>query len=425
MEKDEKPEKITKVPWHHYFQPDVESRYREYFYSTNMGFIRLSFIASTITTFVFNIFTSSLVYHDATNPGLIKLVSFSLVLLPLIGLLLSYLPFYKKIYHLQLNLLFCITNGCVLTIINLLSNDHKISSYGAILFLLLINYGLLRQRILSAAINGAIATIMFLVFAQDTGLFSSNLLLQILSYFFLFNFGGAAITYVFERSQRTAFLAKEEIEAEHDRAENLLLNILPIPIARRLKDSREHIADQIDEVSVLFADIVGFSAQTKLLKPQDLVGMLDSIFTDFDAIMENHGIEKIKTIGDNYMAAAGLLDSSKNHCNRLAMAAVELMALIKSHPSGINLRIGLHMGPVIAGVIGRKKMIYDLWGDTVNIASRMESHGHSGQIQVSETVYHRLKNEFELSNLSSIEVKGQGQMKVAQLLGAKIIKKAS
>jgi class 3 adenylate cyclase len=205
-----------------------------------------------------------------------------------------------------------------------------------------------------------------------------------------------------------------QIEEERTRSDRLLLNILPRPIADRLKSGEEHIVNSFDEVTVMFADLVGFTALSTQIPPTKLVRLLDQIFSVFDEIADRHGLEKIKTIGDNYMAAAGLPFPHHDHASAAAHMALDMHeAIEKFRPSQsvLKLRIGICTGPVIAGVIGQNKFIYDLWGDTVNTASRMESHGVPGRTQVAETTYELLRDRFRFEERGAIEVKGKGSMK--------------
>ena len=205
------------------------------------------------------------------------------------------------------------------------------------------------------------------------------------------------------------------------RSEGLLLNVLPKSIAERLKRQPGVIADAHAEVTVLFADVVDFTPFTERTEPERVVGVLDEIFSAFDALAERHGLEKIKTIGDAYMVAAGLPEPRADHAEAMAEMALDMQAEFGrlSRPLGLDLaiRIGMDSGPVIAGVIGRNKFSYDLWGDTVNTASRMESHGLAGRIQVSESAYRRLSNRYEFEDRGEIEVKGKGHRRAYLLVG--------
>jgi adenylate cyclase len=207
----------------------------------------------------------------------------------------------------------------------------------------------------------------------------------------------------------------DEIETERTKSEKLLLNILPAAIAAQLKLNEGVIAERYEESSVLFADIAGFTVLSSKLPADQVVQMLDEVFREFDALAGRLGLEKIKTIGDAYMVAAGLPERRSDHCEAIFELAVEMQRLMRDKFSkkfdGLELRIGIHSGPVIAGVIGTVKFAYDLWGDTVNTASRMESHGVTGQIHVTEAVYERLKGRHQFTERGELEIKGKGLMK--------------
>jgi len=202
-----------------------------------------------------------------------------------------------------------------------------------------------------------------------------------------------------------------------------VLNILPEAVVEQLKREHRTIAEHFAEVSVLFADIVGFTELSRGIPPDGLVTMLNQIFSEFDYLAEKHGLEKIKTIGDSYMVVGGLPLERIDHLEAIAEMALDMQAAIARfrhiNQRPLQMRIGINTGPVIAGVIGIKKFIYDLWGDTVNTASRMESHGVAGAIQVTEPVYNRLKSRYDLENRGEIEVKGKGRMNVYLLKGKK------
>ncbi len=206
----------------------------------------------------------------------------------------------------------------------------------------------------------------------------------------------------------------QQIEAERAKSEALLLNILPPPIAKRLKSGENVIADSFSAVTILFADIVGFTNLSTIISPQEIVFLLNEIFTAFDQIASQLGLEKIKTIGDCYMVVSGLPEPRPDHAEALAKMGLAMLQTIKKlntdYQTSLRMRIGINSGPVVAGVIGRSKFIYDLWGDAVNTASRMESHGKADAIQISESTYELLKNHFILEPRGEIEVKGKGLM---------------
>ncbi len=212
-----------------------------------------------------------------------------------------------------------------------------------------------------------------------------------------------------------------ELRQQRQQADRLLVNILPYQIAQRLKAGTRTIAENFEDVTVLFADLVDFTAAASQMDPKDLVNLLNQIFSTFDRLAEHYQLEKIKTIGDAYMAAGGLPVLHPDHVDAVALMALDMQeAMGKFHrPDGslFRLRIGIHTGSVIAGVIGRRKFAYDLWGDTVNLASRMESTGLPGRIQVSGRVNERLKSRFILEPRGTIAVKGGGLIDTYWLVG--------
>lgn len=215
----------------------------------------------------------------------------------------------------------------------------------------------------------------------------------------------------------------QQIQIEQEKSEQLLLNILPKPVAHRLKQGQEAIADNYPSVTILFADIVGFTELSARTSPIELVGMLNEIFSAFDRLAEKHGLEKIKTIGDSYMVVGGLPTPQPNHAQAIANMALDMQAVIaqlgQEYYEALDTRIGINTGPVIAGVIGTKKFIYDLWGDAVNTASRMESHGVIGQIQVSAATYALLQDEYLFKPRGVVNIKGKGEMTTYLLTGKK------
>jgi adenylate cyclase len=210
--------------------------------------------------------------------------------------------------------------------------------------------------------------------------------------------------------------AFRQLEAEQAKSERLLLNVLPKAIADRLKQNENTIADSFPEVTVLFADIVGFTRLASRVSPPELVKILNRIFSAFDRLASEYGLEKIKTIGDAYMVVGGLPVPRTDHAEAIARMAIAMLEEIEQFDSqdreSFSMRIGIHTGPVVAGVIGTNKFIYDLWGDTVNTASRMESHGVPGRIQVSPTTYERLRHAYDFEERGPIRIKGKGDMMV-------------
>jgi class 3 adenylate cyclase len=224
--------------------------------------------------------------------------------------------------------------------------------------------------------------------------------------------GGFAIgfAYLLDAINRRAFQLEKSLEIERQRSEALLLNILPAKIAERLKTSQKTIADNFDAATVLFADIVGFTELSRRLTAGEVVAILNDLFSRFDLLAAAHGVEKIKTIGDGYMAAAGIPTGRSDHAEAVAALALDMRAAVAAfrEERGLNLRlrIGVHSGSVVAGVIGTHKFAYDLWGDTVNVASRMESHGLADEIQISAETRDLLPATYRVEERGSINIKG-------------------
>ncbi|EKQ68412.1 family 3 adenylate cyclase [Leptolyngbyaceae cyanobacterium JSC-12] len=215
--------------------------------------------------------------------------------------------------------------------------------------------------------------------------------------------------------------AETQLRAEQEKAERLLLNVLPAEIAEQLKQNHSPIASRFDEVTILFADIVRFTELSARIPPVELVNQLNQIFSTFDQLLEKYELEKIKTIGDAYMAVGGLPSHRPDHAEAIANMALDMQQVISKFQTDLGdpfqLRIGINTGTVVAGVIGLKKFSYDLWGDAVNLASRMESHGIPGCIQVTPSTYQQLKEQFNLEPRGTIPVKGRGNVATYLLLG--------
>jgi guanylate cyclase len=241
--------------------------------------------------------------------------------------------------------------------------------------------------------------------------------------FFIVNVGTVSVItflllsyFIGQKNQAFGLLRKEQ-----DRSESLLLNVLPPEVAERLKKGERTIADHYDCASILFADLVGFTPLSKELPPIAMVELLNEVYSVFDSLVVQYGVEKIRTIGDNYMVAAGVPTPRGDHAEALANLALDMLAsLDRRRWAGeprLSFRIGINTGPVIAGVIGHKKFTYDVWGDAVNIASRMESQGVPGMIQITRSTYERIKDRFRCAPNGTIAVKGGGEMETWFLTG--------
>jgi guanylate cyclase len=217
-----------------------------------------------------------------------------------------------------------------------------------------------------------------------------------------------------------ALFARQRADAQ-DRAETLLLNILPRSIADKLKATPQTIADAFTSASILFADVVDFTPMAERVSPVRVVEMLDQLFGHFDELAERYAVEKIKTLGDCYMAAAGIPSPRPDHAQCLALMALDMLEAVREQGAvgslGFELRIGINSGPVVAGVIGRKRFLYDLWGDAVNTAGRMQTEGTPGRIQITRATYELLRDEFVCEPRGTVSVKGKGEMETWYLVG--------
>jgi class 3 adenylate cyclase len=265
--------------------------------------------------------------------------------------------------------------------------------------------------------------------------------MQSVAVFFSLNFAAVStivyllISYFVNQRDKLQARVDEQfklLQEEQQKSERLLLNILPGPIARRLKEQHATIADGFSDVTVMFADIINFTRLSEEMPPKFMVTLLNEVFSHFDQLAEKYGLEKIKTIGDAYMVAGGLDEhhrapgaaaSDRDYCSAICGMATEMRDFMETlsgiRRARLQIHVGIGTGPVVAGVIGMKKFIYDLWGDTVNIASRVTEHAGPSTILVDTTTYRRVRNNYDFEGPQSIQVKGKGEMAVYRLLGRK------
>lgn len=246
-----------------------------------------------------------------------------------------------------------------------------------------------------------------LVFAGDVDFLHLLLFVNVCGAFGLV---GVIVALFYFQINRTEAL----LQREYSRSEDLLKNILPATVAERLKNGSQTVADSFSHVTLLFADIVGFTRMAENLSPQEVVNLLNNVFSHFDRLVEQHGLEKIKTIGDEYMLAGGIPVARHDHAHAVAEVALKMLDVVErlnqDLPEPLALRVGIHTGEVVAGVIGSRKFSYDVWGDTVNTASRMQSQGLPGRIQVTEATRELLQHRFELKRRGTLRVRGKGRM---------------
>ena len=303
---------------------------------------------------------------------------------------------------------------------------HRLYFLGLIFVILGIHFS--RLKFSYASSLGWIITIAYVAIAYfnfgQVGASNSSAEIGFLvgNFFYLafMNIAGMFVSYMLEVSARSEFLQRRALAYEKRKSESLLFSILPQKIAKRLTHNRGTIAQEYPIASILFADIVNFTPLSERLTATELITLLNDLFSEFDQLVDHYGLEKIKTIGDCYMVAAGVPTPRLDHADAISELALDMVRYInqfaQQYQYPINLRIGIHSGSVVAGVIGRQKFMYDLWGDTVNTASRMESHGEVGKIQISQQTYKLLSPHFLCEAQGSIAIKGKGHMETWHLI---------
>ncbi len=290
-----------------------------------------------------------------------------------------------------------------------------------IVILMMYAFTAVRLRFIPATLTGLGIFLSYNILDVGFGKTAIAPLIEFNLYLFAAFCIGMLTSYQIEKYLRQDYLHDRLLREEQEKAESLLLNILPAPVAARLKSGDQVIAESFSDVTILFADLVNFTEISSQIAPEDLVKLLNEIFSEFDRLAERHGLEKIKTIGDAYMVVGGLPIPRPDHAEAVAEMALEMQAKISQIGScqQLSIRIGINTGPVVAGVIGIKKFIYDLWGDTVNVASRMESHGLPDTIHVTEQTYQALSHKYVFKSRGLVSVKGKGEMPTYLLVDRK------
>jgi class 3 adenylate cyclase len=416
------------------FPEKLEIEFWEYYRVNTISATRLAFALGMFLYAVFGILD---VVAMPLSRNAIWFIRYAIVC-PIFGLIIgaSYIPLFRKRMQLVI-FLGALAAGLGIVAMIAVSRQAEIGYRFYISGLLLVvmwSYGFTRLRFWYATAANVLIIVAYEIVAvgPEQYLASQQGITMFLTYNYFFisaNIIGMFTSYVLESYTRTDFMQKRFLEAEHDKSEKLLLNILPRKIATSLKEKGQIIADDFQETSVLFADIVNFTKLSTSLSPRTVVELLNSLFSHFDALADKYGVEKIKTIGDCYMVAAGVPGPCPSHAHVLASLALDMLEYVQEQRflNGLHLelRVGINSGPLVAGIIGRRKFIYDLWGDTVNTASRMESHGSSGRIQISRSTYELLKEDFLCEAVGEIFVKGKGKMDVWYLLGKNPIRSIS
>jgi class 3 adenylate cyclase len=284
-------------------------------------------------------------------------------------------------------------------------------------------YGLFRLRFPAAVIGGWISMAMYLVFVRALGLLPESAVFRHAEALLAANLWGMLICYQMDLALRRAFLAMRDVAVEHEHSERLLLNILPAELAKELSTTGAARPARYDSATILFTDFSGFTQVASAMPADRMVAELNEIFGAFDDICDESGVEKIKTIGDAYMAAAGLPKPCADHAQRCVRAGLRMLEYLeqRNRTSAFKwaLRVGIHSGPVVTGVVGKRKYAFDVWGDTVNVASRMESAGEPGRVNISAYTYDLVQGEFESEYRGKVDAKGKGQIDMYFVTGAR------
>ena len=413
------------------FQSPLERAYQDDY---NTKLMRIARPGTALAILVYFSFWILDLYTLPSSYQVIWLIRAAGILLMGCLFALSYTNFFKH------HVIWIFTSACLLVNLSVIASfavtkpdEIAYDIYYITLFFVILGAPLLGLPFRSEILVTMITMVVYFwtaVFMQDMlSSTTSTAFLAINSFFF---FGatmiGIAGAYFGEINNRRDFLLRLAIDQERARSESLLLNILPAPVADRLKRN-EKVADYYESASILFADIVNFTPLSSTLTPSQLVELLNQVFSYFDSLVEKYGVEKIKTIGDCYMAAAGVPTPRPDHASVLTMMALEIQAYVADNSfldgKKLSFRLGINSGPLVAGIIGSRKFIYDLWGDSVNTASRMESHGADGVIQITRSTYDLIEELFLCEPGGRVLVKGKGEMEVFQVVGQKQIDQRS
>jgi adenylate cyclase len=411
----------------------IEAQFRKEYLANTISTTRLALILGLILYSLFGILD---IYAIPVSKDIVWIIRYGIVAPVVISALLaSYVNSLQKYTQVFMCAVVAISGLGIAAMISITTEAEfgnrfyftgliLISMWGYTLSRLRFGYAVLANLIIMIGYEVASIEVKGLL-ESETGI----VIFTMHNFFFLgANVIGMFGSYFLERYTRRDFLQKYTIQAQRDRADKLLYNVLPKRIAERLKESDETIAEEFSSATVLFADIVNFTPISARFGPREVVDMLNELFSHFDELVDKYGVEKIQVAGDGYMVAAGVPTPRPDHATVLAQLALDMLDYVKReeflggrHP--IEIRIGLNSGPLMAGVIGRKKYFYALWGDMVNTASRMESHGESGKIQITRAMYELVRDEFECEYIGEITVKGKGKLEAWHLLAKKEARK--
>ena len=411
------------------FPSELETEFREDYQANTISTTRLALVLGLILYSLFGILD---IYAIPISKDIVWIIRYGIVTpVMLFALVASYSSIFQKYMQAWMSLVVAVSGLGIVAMISI-TREAEFGNRFYFTGLILISmwgYSLSRLRFWYAVLANLVIMIGYefgsIVFKQLLESETGVVIFTMHNFFFLgANVIGMFGSYFLERYTRRDFLQKYTIQAQRDQADELLYNVLPERIAERLKQSSETIAEEFNSVSVLFADIVNFTPISARFGPREVVDMLNEVFSHFDGLVDKYGVEKIQVAGDAYMAAAGVPTFRPDHATVLAQLALDMLDYLKQeeflggkHP--IEIRIGLNSGSSIGGVIGRKKYFYALWGDMVNIASRMQSHGEVGKIQITRDTYELVKDDFDCEYIGKIDIKGKGKMEAWHLLARK------
>jgi class 3 adenylate cyclase len=399
------------------FPGDLESRFLAEYAGASVRQVR---IALMVAVGLFSIFGVVDVLTPGVGTGVVWLRA-GVVLLLLVGLGLTFSRHFERLIQ-------PITAACAgiagLGLVGIvLATPPGVSDFHhrGLLLLVVAAYTFIRLRFIYATVVSLLVAVSYNAAELVAGDAPLGMVLRSDLYLLTANVIGMVACYGIEFYTRRDFVQRQLLKAEEAQVEDLLLNVLPQPVCERLKRERAWMAESFSEATILFADIAHFTELAAHVTAEEVVALLNRVFSAFDELVEKHQVEKIKTIGDAYMVVGGVPVTRPDHAEAVAELALDMLDAIRRlnalRDEPLRIRLGIHTGPVVAGVIGTKKFSYDLWGDAVNTASRMESHGLADAIHVTRSTYERLRDRFVLERRGAIEVKGKGEMVTYLLLG--------
>jgi class 3 adenylate cyclase len=405
------------------FPPDLEAAFTEDHFLRSLAFIRFALILAIVLYAAFGVLDLFIVPDEAASIWIVRYAIVCPVFLAALGL--TFTRWFEPVAQPVLSALAALCGLGIVAMVAIANPSASALYYAGLLLVIPWAYSVLRLRFLYATAAAATILVGYEVVAVWVKHTPPDILVNNNFFFVSSVIVGMAAGYTIERSMRAEFLQRRLIDRERDRSDALLLNILPQAIIDRLKargetGSQRRLAEALDEVTVLFADAVGFTEQAGKTQADELVTALDGLFSRFDALADRYGLEKIKTVGDAYMAVAGAPEPHPDHAAAAADMALTIIEELEDArwPSGdpILVRVGIASGPAVAGVIGQRKFAYDLWGDTVNLASRLQSQSQPGRILASESVVMHLTARYEFGPRLMVELKGKGPTQARFLL---------